>query len=91
MFPVVPAQSQFPPCPQSEQDCEGYYLVMPDRRVRGAVLKSAQIERTRKQKHLAFLDLYITKYLIVYDTKEHLSLVLIEPFLSTTKMKMWCL
>jgi hypothetical protein len=42
-------------------------------------------ERTRKQKHLALLDLNITKDAIVYDTKEHITLVLIEPFLSTMK------
>ena len=39
-------------------------------------------KRTRKQKHLALLDLNITKDAIVYDTKEHITLVLIEPFLS---------
>jgi hypothetical protein len=60
---------------------------MPDRRMRGAVLKSAQTEHTGKQKHLAFLDIYITKGPIVYDTKEHVALVLIEPFLSTTNIK----
>jgi hypothetical protein len=42
-------------------------------------------ERTRKQKHLALLDLNITKDAIIYDTKEHITLVLIEPFLSTMK------
>jgi len=42
-------------------------------------------ERTRKQKHLALLDLNITKDAIVYDTKKHITLVLIEPFLSTMR------
>ena len=52
-------------------------------RVRNAVHKAR--ERTRKQKHLALLDLNITKNAIVYDTKEHITLVLVEPFLSTMK------
>lgn len=37
--------------------------------------------RTWKQKHLAFLDLYVTEGTIVHDTKEHITSVLIEPFL----------
>ena len=97
MFPVGLSLSRFLPCPQSERDCEGCYLVvdvddmmqMPIERkliairVRSAVHEAR--ERTRKQKHLAFLDLNITKGAIVYNTKEHITLVLIEPFLSTMK------
>ena len=41
-------------------------------------------ERTWEQKHLAFFDLDVTKDPIVHDTKEHVALVLIEPFLSVT-------
>jgi hypothetical protein len=47
--------------------------------VRSAVHEARK--RTRKQEHLALLDLNITKDAIVYDTKEHITLVLIEPFL----------
>ena len=37
--------------------------------------------RTWEQEHLALLDRNVTKATIVHDTKEHIALVLVEPFL----------
>jgi hypothetical protein len=42
--------------------------------------------RTGKQKHLALLDLDVSKGPIVYDTKEHVAPVLIKPFLCEVKV-----
>jgi hypothetical protein len=41
--------------------------------------------RTWEQEHLALLDRNVTKVTIIHDTKEHIALILVEPFLLTAE------
>jgi len=59
------------------------------RRQGNAVLRAWALgprERTWEQEHLALLDRNVTKVTIVHDTKEHIALVLVEPFLPTKQV-----
>lgn len=56
--------------------------IMIERNYQNRKHRAASGQRTREQKHMAFLDLDVTKDPIVYDTKDHVAPVLVEPFLS---------